>query len=200
VNNAFAPPPYPPPLPAGSDQWHLWPTVILLAAWSLSIFFGGLPGSLSFILIPVSTLAFMVSAAALLVFVCVFVSQRRLRIAASMALALLAPLLLSGPISWTADCLHMILTVKFGIGILNKSGALIDTISIPPTPEKPFQSFDWSVGLAGGTNTFLIFDKTDKMALPRSQYRPPSTGDDGFGDVCAGRSRHLVGHYYVCNL
>jgi hypothetical protein len=58
--------------------------------------------------------------------------------------------------------------------------------------------FDWSVGLAGGPNTFLIHDVTDEIALPLGQHKYPVETERGFGEDCAGKVQHLLGHYYVC--
>ena len=61
-----------------------------------------------------------------------------------------------------------------------------------------FAAYDWSVGFAGGPNTFLIYDATDEIALPYKLHKQPIAFERGFGDVCAGKVTHLLDHYYVC--
>ena len=78
--------------------------------------------------------------------------------------------------------------VEFGFGVLNsaqaRSGALIDFIPQAAMDDKSFAVFDWSVGLAGGTNTFLIRDRTDEIALPLSQPKHPNLDKTGFEEAC----------------
>jgi hypothetical protein len=80
------------------------------------------------------------------------------------------PFIFKAPINWAADCLHLVLTVKFGFGVLSPQGAkgnaLIDFIPIPAINNESFSAFDWSVGVAGGINTFLIRDLTGEVTLP----------------------------------
>ena len=149
----------------------------------------GLPGSVSFLMIPTSLLGYAVISVVLLIAAGIFAAKKRLRRAASLLLVLIMPVLLWSPINWAADCAHLGLTVGFGAGQIGPSSK----------PDgRDFQVFDWSVGLAGGPNTFLIHDKTDQIALPLAQHTQPSVSEDGFGEECAGKVRRLLGHYYVC--
>jgi hypothetical protein len=146
----------------------------------------GLPGLVSFVMIPVSLLGYMVAGLVLLIAAGIFFAKRRTRQAASLLLGLIMPALLWTPINWAADCAHLGLTVGLGINRL-----------VPSTGDN-FEVSDWSVGLAGGPNTFLIHDKTDRIAIPLTQTIW-SSKEVGLREDCAGKVRHLVGHYYVCN-
>jgi hypothetical protein len=112
----------------------------------------------------------------------------RLRKGASAVLAIIVPIFLWTPISWAAECLHLGLTIGFGAGQL---GA-------PPPVGAQFAVHDWSVGLADGPNTFLIYDVTDRIALPLEEWREQAALKDWVGKECAGRVRRLLSHYYVC--
>jgi|HubBroStandDraft_2_1064218.scaffolds.fasta_scaffold1134999_1 hypothetical protein len=62
----------------------------------------------------------------------------------------------------------------------------------------PFATSDWSVGLITNRNTFLIYDVTDEIALPPKLHKQPIAFERGFGEICAGKITHLLGHYYIC--
>jgi hypothetical protein len=164
-------------------DWRWWPLASTIGAWFLFAFLDGVPGSLSFILIPISILGLLISTAALTISICVLLALRRLRRATSFALALVMPFIFKAPINWAADCLHLFLTVKFGFGVLSPEGAkgeaLIDFIPIPAMNNEPFSAFDWSVGLAGGINTFLIRDLTGEVTLPIIQHKHPNLDTTG---------------------
>jgi hypothetical protein len=93
------------------------------------------------------------------------------------------PFIFKAPINWAADCLHLVLTVKFGFGVLSPQGAkgnaLIDFIPIPAINNESFSAFDWSVGVAGGINTFLIRDLTGEVTLPIIQHKHPNLDTTG---------------------
>jgi hypothetical protein len=171
------------------DRWLFWPAVAVLVSAFFLLFLCGLPGLLSFILIPLVVLGSPVVAVALLVSAGVLAAKKRFRNAASVVLAILLPILLIKPIYWTTDCLHLGLTAGFGLGQLGSTSTQRD---------RQFAVYDWSVGLAGGPNTFLIHDMTDEIALPIEQHKYPIAAENGFGEDCAGKVKHLLGHYYVC--
>jgi len=98
-------------------------------------------------------------------------------------------MLLLRPIGWVTDVVHLGLTVELGIGELG------DTL---PQVDSRFQAHDWSVGLAGGPNTFLLYDETDEIVQPLARHRDHVVPDESLEKVCAGRVRHLIGHYYEC--
>jgi hypothetical protein len=190
------------PLPDRWDAWLLWPVGSMVLVWFVCAVLDQMPGLLSFCLIPISFLALLLAETVLLVVVCVFVSLRRIRKATSFALAFMFPFVLRAPVNRAADFTHLALTVEFGIGVLNgeqvRHGALIDSIR-PPLLDTKFQVFDWSVGLAAGTSTFLIYDAIDEMALPLSQHKNPALDESGFGQLCTDGLTHLFRHYYLCN-
>jgi hypothetical protein len=156
-------------------DWRWWPLASTIGAWFLFAFLDGVPGSLAL---------------------------RRLRGATSFALALVMPFIFKAPINWAADCLHLVLTVKFGFGVLSPQGAkgnaLIDFIPIPAINNESFSAFDWSVGVAGGINTFLIRDLTGEVTLPIIQHKHPNFDTTGIDEQCSGKSDHIFGHYYIC--
>jgi len=171
------------------DRWIFWSAFASLGiAFALTLACK-LPGLVSFLMIPISLLAFVVACIVLLIAAGILGAKKRPRKAASLLLALIIPVLLWSPINWVADCAHLGLTVWFGAGQLGSSSKLDGS---------DFEVFDWSVGLARGPNTFLIHDKTDQIALPMAQHTQPSESEHGFGEDCAGRVRHLLGQYYVC--
>lgn len=105
-----------------------------------------------------------------------------------MLLVTVLPALLWLPINRSAEFVHLGLTAGFGVGQLG----------VPSKPnDSDFAVYDWSVGFAG-TNTFLIHDVTDEIALPKAQHKQPAASENGFGEECAGNARRLVSHYYVC--
>ena len=171
------------------DVWLLWPAITTIAAVALITFLCGVPGLVSFVLIPLSVLGYPLAAIAFVVAAGVLAAKRRFRKATSVALALLAPVLLWEPLNWSMECLHLGLTVGFGAGqIGSKSSSDGDQFAV----------YDWSTGLAGGLNTFLIRDATDEITLPLAQHRNLASSENGFEDECAGKVRHLIGHYYIC--
>ncbi len=149
----------------------------------------GLPGIVSFILIPLTVLGAPFVGAGLLVVALVVAVRRRPRMAVSILAAVILPVALWTPIRRTADYVHLALSVWTGAGQLGHSSR----------PDGgPFAIYDWSVGLAGGPNTFLIYDMTDEIALPPKLHKQPLASEQGFGEDCAGKVSHLLGHYYVC--
>ncbi len=115
--------------------------------------------------------------------------QKLWRGALSVAAAAILPIVLMHPISWAADFVHLGLTVGLGIGELNDTSSQVDG---------RFEAHDWSVGLASGPNTFLLFDKTNEIAYPLNRHKDHVVSEDSVEMACAGRARLLVGHYYVC--
>jgi len=184
--------------PPFSDKWLFWPMVATVGTVAGLTFLCGLPGLLSFILIPLSVLGYLIAAVTLFVLACWLVARKRFRKAASIALALFVPVLLWVPIGWATECLHLALTAEFGMGVLGSApGSTVIWPSSSTSANPQFRAYDWSVGLAGGTSTFLIYDPTDEIALPLAPLNVRSL-ENGFGEYCAGRVRHLLGHYYVC--
>jgi hypothetical protein len=174
-----------------ADRWAAWPAFATLAIAVVLAFFTSLPGIVSFLLIPFTVLGVPLFGAGLIIMAVASAVRRRPRMATSLLVAVLLPVLLWTPIWWAADCLHLALTVWTGAGQLGRSSRPDGT---------PFEVFDWSVGLAGGPNTFLIYDVTDEIALPLKLHRQPIESEQGWGEDCAGKATHLLGHYYVCTI
>jgi hypothetical protein len=153
-----------------------------LAISLIVTFLGGLPGIVGFFLGPLGALGALLVGAGLIIMALVVAVRRRPRMATSLLSAALLPLLLWKPIDWTAYTMHL--------GLAVWTGAV--------QPNGPFVGCDWSVGLAGGPATFLIYDVTDEIALPPELHKQPIAFEQGVGEICAGKVIHLLGHYYVC--
>ena len=168
------------------DRLLLGPTLVSLAAVTAVAFLSGLPGIASFLVISVVFVVLPAAAIVIAVLVVKFVLKRFPKKAFSLALALILPIILLRPIGWAAECIHLGLTSIFDLGYLGPEAQ---------SRADGFEVFDWSTGLAGGASTFLIRDPTDRVNMSGI-----SASDDpsGFLQSCAGRSRRLLSHYYVC--
>lgn len=175
--------------PPAPDHWALWTPVGIIVGVFVLVLLSGLPGVVSFFLIPLMVLGWPVAVVALAIWAALLLVRGRPRKAASLVAAALLTFMLWKPICWTADCVHAALTTQLGVGQLG----------LPPAPtDDRFAAYDWSVGLAGGPNTFLLRDPTDEIALPLAEHKLPVASENGFGEQCAGRVSHLFGHYYRC--
>jgi hypothetical protein len=172
-----------------TDRWlPAIPIATLIATFCL-LLFCSLPGWLNFILIPIVVLGLPVVAIILFVWTIFLLAKKMWKRAVSVCVATALPVLLFQPIIWAVDFVHLGLTVGLGIGELNNT---------LPDVDRRFQAHDWSVGLAGGLNTFLLHDETDEIALPPTRHRDHVVPEDSLEKMCAGRVRHIVSHYYVC--
>lgn len=177
-----------PPLQT-SDSWFSWPPIAIVAGVFGLALISGLPGVVSFFLIPVIVLGWPVAVVALAITAGLLFGRGKTRKAASLLATALLVIVLWKPICWTADCVHVVLTTQFGIGQLGS----------PQAPgDDSFAAYDWSVGLAGGPNTFLLRDPTDEITLPLEKQKHHVASENGFEEQCAGRVTHLFGHYYRC--
>lgn len=174
---------------AEHDRWLWRPAVMLLFGAFCLAELCGLPGTVSFILILLVGVGWPAPALILLFPAGLYAVRGKVRKATSVLFAALLPILLWRPICWMADCAHIALTVGLGVGEIG-SGSAAKT--------DRFTTYDWSVGLAGGPDTFLIYDATDEIALPLALHKSPIATENGFGEDCAGRVSHLIGHYYRC--
>ncbi len=172
-----------------TDHWSLKPASMSLMVVAVLGLVCRLPGSVSFLLIPLTVLGYGIAAVVILAIALYCGIKKRPRRGASVFFVLLLPVLLWQPLNWADDVTHLALTVNFGVGQLGSSSNSSDD---------RFAVYDWSVGLAGA-NTFLIYDVTDEIALPMAQHTRPSI-EEGFGEECAGKVQRLVKHYYVCNI
>jgi hypothetical protein len=167
---------------ADKDRWLIWPVVASVAVTAVLTFLSGLPGVITFVLIPLSLFFYAVAATVILILSLFLAATGRLRKSSSALVTLGAPVLLWPAIYWMTIYLHLALMVGFGMG----------TIGPKPDPAAPFRVYDWSTGLAGGPATLLIRDETDEIALSLAEHK------HGFGKECAGKASHLIGHYYLC--
>lgn len=180
---------YSSPVSRGRDQWQVRLTTVSLLVWLLTVLWAGMPGPLNLLAIPIVVLGG--PAAALVIFSrgAHLLHKGKPRKAMSVALIAILPPLLWNPTFWLAECAHIALTTRLGIG-------QIGTPSI--SRDGRFATYDWSVGLVSNPDTFLIYDDTDEIALPASKHQHPLASENGFGKDCAGRVTHLIGHYYEC--
>ena len=155
---------------------------------ALFVFVGELPGPLNLLLTLLEVMACPAVALLLIGTACVLGWQRRPRGAISALLALAAPVLLLVPMRLMQPYVHLGLTLGFGIGYIGPA----------PLKGEPVAIHDWTTGMVGGPNTFLIHDPTDAIASSRTSTGFPAWRNDDLLRECAGRSDHLIGHYYVC--
>jgi len=177
------------PDPATIDRWTIQPVLMALGFVTLLALLCGIPGLLSFVLIPLSILGFVIAGIVILAAALTLAIKKRPRKSASVLFSLIMPVLLWAQILWVANCIHLGLTVWFGAGQLG-----------PPTSLHGVEAYDWSVGLVGTQSTFLIHDETGKIALPAGQKAHPSNADYDIAQECAGRVQHLLAHYYICTI
>lgn len=173
----------------GIDRWAFMPGLVSLVTVAAISLVCQLPGIFSFLMIPISLLGYAVGSIIVLGTTVFLLIKKRPRTGASILLIFLLPLTLWSPINRVADLIHLVLTAGLGVGQLGTSSTSGDS---------EFFVYDWSVGLAGGPNRFLIHDVTDEIARPMAKHTNPSSSENGFGEECAGRVDRLVSHYYVC--
>ena len=169
------------------DRWLPW-LMVISGAMALSFaVLSGMPGLVSFLLIPTSGLIVpLVGLAACGVVMALLINWLPQR-AISVVAALSTPLLQGSPILWTSECLHTLVTVTTGAG-------QIGCYSLRGGGE----AYDRSAGFAGGSNTFLIHDCTDQISSTHTPSRTESAANEDLRDACAGKFRHLIGHYFIC--
>jgi hypothetical protein len=150
---------------------------------------GGMPGPLSLLLPLLAIVAAPIAFLLLVGGACVFFWRQRLRKGLSALLAAAVPVLLVVPIGLLQPYVHLALMLALGIGYIG------------PTPDagQRVAIYDWSTGFAGGPSTFLIHDTTDAIASPETRDISAWRNDEFLKD-CAATARHLIGHYYVCDI
>lgn len=174
----------------GTDRWTFRFALVSLITLAALDLVCGLPGLVSFVLIPLSRIIDGIAFLVILAMAVYCFVKNRPRRGCSVLLALLLPVLLWWPIDWVADVVHVGITCGFGGGQLGAPSKSSDG---------SFVTYDWSVGLAGGRNTFLIHDVTDEIALPMAQHTHQASSENGFEEECSGKVRRLIRHYYVCS-
>jgi len=174
--------------PVKPDRWRLWPAACTVAILALFVVLDELPGPLNLLALLLTIVAGPAAALLLIGSACVLAWQRQLRRAVSALLALAAPVLLLIPMVLIAPYVHLALMLSLGIG----------TLGPRPSEGRPLAVYDWTTGMVGGPNTFLIHDTTDTIALPLKKGAPPAWRDNDLFRECVSRVRHLIGHYYIC--
>jgi hypothetical protein len=172
----------------GFDRWIWWPTAGTVAMVAVFVFVGGMPGPLNALLFLLAVVACPGVTLLLIGRSFALFRQQRPRGAVSALLAVAVPVLLLVPMGLMEPYVHLGLMLTFGIGYLGSA----------PHDGEPVGIYDWSTGMVGGPNTFLIHDTTDAVALPDAKSDLPAWRNTDFLRKCAGKSQHLIGHYYVC--
>lgn len=167
------------------DDWRWWPSAGMGILTAIFAYGHEMPGGLSFLLILLTILAGAVAAVALAGRACLAFWRRQPRCALSACVALLAPALLLFPLMLAAQYVHLAMTLGLGLGYVG------------PAPQRgaPVEIYDWSAGLAGGANSFLIHDTSDSLAASGVTGDAADWGNADLLKECAGRSQHLIGHY-----
>jgi len=173
----------------GTDLWSFKPALVALITVAVLVLLCQLPGLISFVLVPLLFLGYRIAFLVIGAIAVYCVIKKRPRRAVSVLFVVLLPVLLWRPVNWAADLIHLGLTVGLGVGQLGTPSS---------SKSGDFVTYDWSVGFAGGPNTFLIHDSSDQIVLPVSQHAHPLNSEHGFDEECAGKARRLIRHYYVC--
>jgi hypothetical protein len=171
------------------DRWLPWAapaSTFVLALTGLACFIPG-PANLLFML--ASFLAIPLSAIILCIFTTLYAAKKLPKKSASIALALIAPALLFHQIVWIDEIIHLGLSAGLGVGQIGRPSQ---------TTDGQYTIYDWSVGLAGGGATFLIYDRKDKLINFRKHNRA-NTSFDELETECAGNMAHIIAHYYSCS-
>jgi hypothetical protein len=150
----------------------------------------GIPGQRSFaigfysgLLLPWLTVIWLAICA-------IFAYRQHWRGLLSIAVIPFVVLLLQQPIVTCSDYIHLLIY----------ESTYAKEIAAGGMPEgERFAAFDWSIGFAGSNNRFVIFDESDGIASARLVQSKALT-QSGFAESCAGKVRHIRGHYYLCEL
>jgi hypothetical protein len=169
------------------DKWAWWPTACTVVMLAFFVFVGNLPGPLNMLMFLLSLLACPAVALLLIVSACVLAWHRRPRGAASALIALTAPVILVSPMALLEPYVHLALMLTFGIGYIGPKPPRGDAVAI----------YDWSTGMVGSPNTFLIHDTTDAIASPQALATSAAWRNKKFLPGCGYTAQHLTGHYYV---
>ncbi len=165
------------------DRWLWQPVAVSLSVAAGLFLISGIPGDLGFFGPFIAFAVFAIGAIALAILAVIQAVRKRPRRAVSLALAIFAPVVLAPSLIWTAECVHVGLTV--GIDMMQPNG-----------PQKPnasgFQTYDWSTGMVGNVNTMLIHD-----ARPHGA-KPVATVENHIAGMCEGTAEHLIGRYFTC--
>ncbi len=123
----------------GTDGWSLKPALVAWMTVAVLALLCQLPGTVSFLLIPLTLLAFAATSLTVVIVTVYCLAKRRPRRGVSVFLILLLPALLWRPRIFAANLVHLGLTAGFGIGQLGTT---------PRVRDDSFVVYDWSVGFA----------------------------------------------------
>lgn len=167
----------------------IWPGALAVLVATCAVLACKIPSPINLLLMFSTTAGCLLACISLLALAVFLAFAKTPRRSASVLAAIVLPVLLWQPIIWAADYVHLGLTVGLGIGQMGQ---------IESSNAKTFKAYDWSIGFAG-SNTFLIWDGTDEIAQQAQLHHHPLSDEQGLGEDCAGKSEHLIGHYYVCS-
>ena len=168
------------------DKWLWRPVAMTLPLLAVLKLLMQLPGDLNLLIVPLSLLAVAAMLGFALWETVAGAVRARWRRAASYLAAFGLMLALWSPMDWIDDRVHLWLTVTFGVGQIG-----------PTSQADGVRVHDWSTGLAGGPNTFLIEDPRDRVAGPPL---PQSAGDESVAKACTGKVTRVGTHLYICTL
>ncbi|MBS1813337.1 MAG: hypothetical protein JSS87_00510 [Acidobacteria bacterium] len=174
----------------GTDCWSFKPALMCLFTVAALQLVCQIPGWVSFLLIPLTALGYLILLITILCGAAYCFIKKRARTGASFLLVGVLPVLMWLPINWVADVIHIGLTRGLGVGQLGSPSKSADG---------KFAIYDWSVGLSISPGIFLVHDASDEIALPVAQHMQPPSSELGFAEECAGKVHHVVGHDYICS-
>lgn len=173
-----------------ADRFYIWPSVATAVLVFLFVIIVQMSPSLGFMLVICWVLITPFAGVALVGFCILLAVRKRWKKSLSFAAIPVIAWALHQPVLFCCDYVHLLLLEPVYQEAIAASGK---------PPGARFAAFDWSVGFAGGPNTFLIYDETDAISRPFNDQPGIATQEDGFGPDCAGKVRHLLAHYYVCD-
>jgi hypothetical protein len=162
-----------------SEGFLLWPTIVAIGTLFLTGWLGSYSGLFVFpFLIAAPFIAFLTLISAV-----INVRRKRLRKAASLlmlplivSLVVMMPRLIFSPFARLGDYLHL---------MINMHSYELELAKLPAEKGQRFRIFDW--GGFAGSNTFLVYDERDLVAIaPQAEW--------GFVGCV-----QITGHYYRCD-
>ena len=174
----------------GADRWSFKPALACLITVAALQLVCQIPGWVSFLLIPLSAVGYLVLLIAILGAAVYCFIKKRVRRGASFLLVVMLPVLMWLPINWVADIIHIGLTRGLGVGQIG---------SPSKSSDGKFAIYDWSVGLSISPSIFLVHDASDEIALPIDQHTQPPSSELGLAEECAGKVHHVIAHDYICS-
>lgn len=174
----------------GTDRWLVWPAIVAPLATVFLLFLCQMPNSVGFVLILVLGFGWPLVLGLVFSISVVMLVMRRFRLGTSIVLAPLSVIILWVPLVQAATYLHLGLTILATAELSRAYGKSSNV--------QQLTVYDWSTGLAGGPATLLIRDPSDEIASPLVKHQVSALPGAEIEEECAGKVRHLVGHYYLC--